>query len=87
MKLKRLLLSVKLLKNWDLVNVELVKAFHDKRNRIGGYELEWLEPELDVDPEAAVRIETMKKTFTRTVCTYCGRQLTREDRVVSVYLN
>ena len=57
------------------------KAFHRKRNRIGGYELEWLEPELDVDPEAAVRIETLKKTFTRTVCTYCGRQLTREDRV------
>ena len=57
------------------------KAFHEKRNRIGGYELEWLEPELDVDPEAAVRIETLKKMFTRTVCTYCGRQLTREDRV------
>ena len=57
------------------------KAFHEKRNRIGGYELEWLEPELDVDPEAAVRIETLKKTFTRTVCTYCGRQLTHEDRV------
>ena len=41
------------------------KAFHEKRNRIGGYELEWLEPELDVDPEAAVRIETLKKTFTQ----------------------
>ena len=57
------------------------KAFHEKRNRIGGYKLEWLEPKLDVDPEAAVRIETLKKTFTRTVCTYCGRQLTREDRI------
>ena len=33
------------------------KAFHEKRNRIGEYELEWLEPEPDVDPEAAVRIE------------------------------
>ena len=40
------------------------KAFHEKRNRIEGYELEWLEPELDVDPEAAVKIETLKKTFT-----------------------
>ena len=59
------------------------KAFHEKRNRIGEYELEWLEPKLDVDPEAAVRLETLKKTFTRTVCTYCGRQLTREDRVKS----
>ena len=57
------------------------KAFHEKRNRIGEYELEWLEPKLDVDPEAAVRLETLKKTFTRTVCTYCGRQLTREERV------
>ena len=63
------------------------KAFHEKRNGIGEYELEWLEPELDVDPKldvhpgAAVRIETLKKTFTRTVCTYYGRQLTREERV------
>ena len=57
------------------------KAFHEKRNRIGEYELEWLEPELDVHPEAAARMERLKKTFTRTVCTYCGRQLTCEDRV------
>ena len=27
------------------------KAFHRKRNRIGEYELEWLEPEPDVDPK------------------------------------
>ena len=46
------------------------KAFHEKRNRIGEYELEWLEPEPNVDPEAAVRIERLKKTFTRTVCVY-----------------
>ena len=57
------------------------KAFHEKRNRIGEYEIEWLEPEPDVDPEAAVRIETLKKTFTRTVCVYCNKPLTREDRV------
>ena len=63
------------------------KAFHEKRNRIGEYELEWLEPEPDVDPkldvppEAAKRIERLKKTFTQIVCTYCGRQLTREERV------
>ena len=57
------------------------KAFHEKRNRIGEYELEWLEPEPDVDPEAAVRIETLKKTFTRTVCVYCNKPLTHEDRV------
>ena len=37
------------------------KAFHEKRNRIGEYELEWSEPEPNVDPEAAVRIEKMKK--------------------------
>ena len=55
------------------------KALHEKRNRIGEYELEWLEP--DVDPEAAVRIERLKKTFTRTVCVYCNKPLTHEDRV------
>ena len=57
------------------------KAFHEKRNRIGEYKLEWLEAEPDVDPEAAVRIERLKKTFTRTVCVYCNKPLTREDRV------
>ena len=57
------------------------KAFHEKRNRIGEYELEWLEPELDVHPKAAARIERLKKTFTRTVCIYCNEPLTREDRV------
>ena len=63
------------------------KAFHEKRNRIGEYELEWLEPELDVDakldvhPKAAKGIERLKKTYTQTVCTYCGKPLTHEDRV------
>ena len=57
------------------------KAVHEKRNRIGEYELEWLELEPDVDPEAAVRIERLKKTFTGTVCVYCNKPLTHEDRV------
>ena len=57
------------------------KAFHEKRNRIGEYELEWLEPELDVHPKAAARTERLKKTFTRTVCIYCSGPLTHEDRV------
>ena len=57
------------------------KAFHEKRNRIGEYELEWLEPELDVHPKAASRMERLKKTFTRTVCIYCGGPLTCKDRV------
>ena len=62
------------------------KAFHKKRNRIGEYELEWLEPELDVDPKldnpgAVKRIERFKKTYTQTICTYCGKPLTHEDRV------
>ena len=63
------------------------KAFHEKRNRIGEYELEWLEPELDVDPKldvhpgAAKRTERLNKTFTQIVCTYCGIQLTCEERV------
>ena len=57
------------------------KAFHEKRNRIREYDLEWLEPELDVHPKAAARMKRLKKTFTRTVCIYCGGPLTREDRV------
>ena len=57
------------------------KAFHETTNRIGEYELEWLEPETNVDPEAAVRIERLKKTFTRTVCVYCNKPFTLEDRV------
>ena len=63
------------------------KAFHEKRNRTGECELEWLEPKPDVDPKldvhprAAKRIERLKKTFTQIVRTYCGRQLTREERV------
>ena len=57
------------------------KAFHEKRNRIGEYEIEWLEPELDVHHKGAARMERLKKTFTRTVCIYCGGPLTRKDRV------
>ena len=71
------------------------KAFHEKRNSIDEYELEWLEPELDVYPKldvhpgAAKRIERLKKTFTQIVCTYCGRQLTCKERVKNdfVYIN
>ena len=36
------------------------KAFHQKRNGIGEYELQWLEPELDVHPKAAARMERLK---------------------------
>ena len=46
------------------------KAFHEKRNRIGEYELEWLEPKPDVDLEAAVRTETCidKKVYSNCLC-------------------
>ena len=40
-----------------------------------------VDPELDVHPKAAARIERLKKTYTQTVCTYCGKPLTREGRV------
>ena len=43
------------------------KALNEKRNRIGGYELEWLEPEPDVDPNAAARIEGLKRALTQTL--------------------
>ena len=37
------------------------KAFHEKRNRIGEYELEWLEPELNVHPQLDVHPRAAKK--------------------------
>ena len=57
------------------------KAFREKRNRIGEYELELLEPEPNVHPKAAARIEQLKRALTQTVCTYCNKPLTHEDRV------
>ena len=57
------------------------KAFYGKGNRIGEYELEWLEPEPNVHPKAAARIEGLKRVLTQTVCTYCNKLLTPEDRV------
>ena len=62
------------------------KAFHKKRDRIGEYELEWLEPEVEADTKLddtiiAKRIERLKKTYTQPACTYCGKPMTREDIV------
>ena len=64
------------------------KEFHKKRNRIGEYKLEWLEPEPEPDvdaklddPKAAKGIGRLKKMYTQIVCTYCGKSLTHEDRV------
>ena len=37
------------------------KAFHEKRNRFGGYELEWLETEPDVDPKLDVHPGLLKE--------------------------
>ena len=35
----------------------------------------------DVHPKAAARIEGLKRALTQTVCTYCNKPLTCEDRV------
>ena len=37
------------------------KAFHEKRNRIGEYELEWLEPKPDVHPKLDVHPGLLKE--------------------------
>ena len=50
--------------------MELVKHFMKKEIELVNYELECLEPELDVHPKAAARMERLKKTSTRTVCIY-----------------
>ena len=62
------------------------KAFHEKRDRTGEYELEWLESEVKVDTKLndsiiAKRIKRLKKTYTQPACTYCGKPLTCEDRM------
>ena len=62
------------------------KAFHEKRDKIGEYELEWLEPGDDTttnpnNSEISKRIKRLEKTYTQKVCIYCGKPLTLEDRI------
>ena len=64
------------------------KAYHKSRNRIGEYQLERLEPEVEIeepkeelDPKAIERIERMKKAIGEPNCIYCGKPLSRKDRV------
>ena len=52
------------------------KAFHEKRNRIGDYELEWLEPKLEPKSE----FEMLKESRTLN-CWICGMPLDRKDRL------
>ena len=53
------------------------KAFHEKRNKIGEYELEWLEPELDVHPKAAARMGAPSELFCKKSCSTVGILLTK----------
>ena len=49
------------------------KAFHEKRNKIGEYELKWLEPELDVHPKAAAtRMGAPSELFCKKSCSTVG---------------
>ena len=62
------------------------KAYHEGRNRIGEYQLEWLELEVEtepekLDPKAVGRTERTKKALDEPNCSYCGKPLTRKDRV------
>ena len=62
------------------------KAFHEKRNRIGEYQLEWLEPEVEKhiklnDSVIAKRIQGLVNAYTHPVWIYCGKPMTCEDRV------
>ena len=62
------------------------KAYHEKKNRIGKYSLEWLAsetyeaPKLD-DSIISTRIEGLKKAYNFPNCIYCHKPMTREDRV------
>ena len=45
------------------------EAFHEKRNRIGEYELEWLEPKPDVDPEACCKSRQIEENvYSNCLC-------------------
>ena len=62
------------------------KTYHEKKNRIGEYQIEWLEPEVkdDIKPDdsaIAKRIERLLNAYSQTACIYCGKPMTREDRV------
>ena len=52
------------------------KAFHEKRNRIGDYELEWLEPKVEPKSE----FEKIKESKTLN-CWICGMPLDCKDRL------
>ena len=57
------------------------RAFHKKRNRIGDYELEWLEPKLERKPE----VERLREEKTLD-CWICGMPLDHRDRVDGNYI-
>ena len=64
--------------------VGVSKACYVKRDRIGEYQLGWLEPELEPgekDPEVLERIKRCKEKLDKPNCVYCNRELTRKDRV------
>ena len=54
------------------------KAYHEGRNRTGEYQLEWLKPEGE---DAAGRIKRMEEALNVKNCMYCGKPLTKEDRI------
>ena len=61
MKLKRLLSISEADKELGFSKRGVGKAFHEKRNRIGEYELEWVEPEPDIDPKLMFTPELLKE--------------------------
>ena len=59
------------------------KAYHEGRSRISEYQLEWLEPEVEVkgNPKVVERIGRTKAALNEPNCSYCGKPLTCKDRV------
>ena len=55
------------------------KAYHEKRSRTGGYELEWLEPETDSNPEPKPNPKP-EKTLN---CWICNQELNPKNRMDS----
>ena len=55
------------------------KTYHVERDRIGEYQLEWLEPKLEpeVNPKVIERIQRTKEVLHTPNCCYCEKPLSR----------
>ena len=56
------------------------KAYYSRRDRVGEYQLEWLEVKPKLKQEGAATMRRMAEARVRLDCIYCGCKLTRKER-------